>query len=62
MRFDDCREVAGHRAVEAEQHRLREKFIAALRRERYGGGAIPKHELDDALRQVGLWQRNGRAA
>lgn len=61
MKFDDCREVGGHRAVEAEQRRLREKFIAVLRRERYGGGEIPQRELDEALKAVGLWQCNGRA-
>ena len=42
--------------------RLREKFIAVLRRERYGGGEIPQRELDEALKAVGLWQCNGRAA
>lgn len=61
MRFDDRREVGGHRKVELEQRKVRERFIEALRKERYGGGTIPQHELVDALKAVGLWQQNGRA-
>ena len=61
MRFDDRREVGGHRKVEMEQRKVRERFIEALRRERYGGGTIPQHELVAALKAVGLWQSNGRA-
>lgn len=62
MKFDDRREVGGHRVVEEQLHRRRERFIAVLRRERYGGGEIPQRELDEALKAVGLWQCNGRAA
>lgn len=61
MRFDDRREVGGHRKVEAEQRSVRDRFIEVLRKERYGGGTIPKDELEAALKEVGLWQRNGRA-
>lgn len=61
MRFDDQREVGGHRVVEASQRKVRDKFIEALRRERYGGGKIPHAELEAALKAVGLWQCNGRA-
>lgn len=49
-----------HRIAEAERENLRVKFIDALRRENYGGGAIPPEELEHALREVGLWQVNGR--
>lgn len=61
MRFDDRREVGGHRKVEAQQRSVRARFIEALRRERYGGRTIPADELESALKAVGLWQQNGRA-
>lgn len=60
MRFDDRREVGGHRKVEAEQRSVRVRFIEALRKERYGGGTIPPNELEAALKAVGLWQERGR--
>ena len=50
MKFSDKR---AHRIAEAERENLRVKFIAALRRENYGGGAIPPEELEHALREVG---------
>ena len=62
MKFDDKSQISGHRRTEAEQKSIRARFIDALRRERYAGGTIPKHELEHALKAVGLWERNGRKA
>lgn len=60
MKFDDCTQVGGHRKTEAERKQTRAKFIDALRRTRYNGGTIPAHELESALRTVGLWEERGR--
>lgn len=60
MKFDDAAEVRGHRRTEAEQKSIRTKFIEALRKENYNGGDIPQHELEAALKAVGLWQHRGR--
>ena len=48
MKFNDQRQVSGHRRTEAEQKAIRAKFIDALRREHYAGGTIPKQELEKA--------------
>ena len=61
MKFNDQRQVSGHRRTEAEQKAIRAKFIdatpRALRRRNY-----PKQELEKALKAVGLWEHNGRVA
>ena len=62
MKFNDQRQVSGHRRTEAEQKAIRAKFIDALRREHYAGGTIQKQELEKALKSVGLWEHNGRVA
>ena len=62
MKFDDKSQISGHRRTEAEQKSIRAKFIDVLRRERYAGGTIQKHELEHALKAVGLWESNGRKA
>ncbi len=60
MKFDDKKQVGGHRKTEAERKQIRAKFIDALRRTRYNGGTIPANELEVALRTVGLWEERGR--